>query len=84
MTDVKLLREIVEQLEWSDEVQGQGTSMGARDGYFYPSCPTCGGTRDAVREFQDPVAGHLSGCKIARALGRETLLAEGKQGSLTL
>lgn len=86
----KLLREIVEDLEWSEGMTGQSTGSGLNNGTYYEdaACPECGGIKPGhafLGEYRDDYeAGHRSGCRIAEALGRTTVIPEGETGELTL
>ena len=86
--DAKFLREIVTDLEWSGEREGPGSYMGAKDGTIFRACPLCGGLppdeESARNSFMDSAFGHRSGCRIAKALNRPTVIAEGETGELTL
>jgi hypothetical protein len=89
----KLLREIVEDLEWSMDRTGQSTGSGLNNGTVYPdaACPECGGINPDsgyLMQYREDCrkdrSGHQSGCKIALALGRPTTIPEGENGELTL
>lgn len=85
MIDTKLLQQIVEQLEWSSDRQGPGSYMGANDSDLFPACPECGGLeKPAPGHFIESAVGHRSGCKIALALGRPTVVEEGQTGRLSI
>jgi hypothetical protein len=90
---IKLLREIVEDLEWSMSRTGQSTGSGLDNGTRYEgaACPECGGINpdsgylmQYAPEYRKDRSGHQSGCKIALALGRPTTIPEGENGELTL
>jgi hypothetical protein len=82
--ELRLLREIVRDLEWSGERQGPGTSMGSQDGAWYPACPICGGLEEHGVGLSSDAVGHRSGCRMAQALGRPTTIRDGETGRLTL
>lgn len=83
-----LLTRLVENLEWSGSTGSAGVSMGGPPMSYHPSCPQCGGLdpsdEGAHSNFVDEAFGHRSGCVIAEALGRSTVIREGESGSLAL
>lgn len=65
--------EVLRGLEWSGRTRGPGTSMGADDGEWNPSCPVCRGLKPGAGfgGFIASAYGHRRDCKLVEALREE-------------
>ena len=64
----KLIKDVLNSLEWSGRSQGPGTSMGASNGSWYKSCPMCRGLEKPNGNFIRSAVGHKDGCKLQAAI----------------
>lgn len=56
--------DLLKKLEWSDLIQGPGTSMGANNGYFYAGCPVCRQLKERNFDFIPEAVGHKPDCEM--------------------